>query len=547
MDNETQTREPKRTVRDLPHLIKWILLIILLVLLAAEIGSGEFEKMDGPDGGLALFILILKLILIAGLIFLLRIQRSVRCELLEPVGCTAEVPDVTQGILTIDVRGTAAGAAFNVYTLEIQKDGDPPESGITSYPGGAGSGTSPVVNGFLGSFNTTSLSDGAYTITLRVFPVGSGSPAVCTTTFNLLKIAVWINSVAGSVPTTHILDENAELGVGSDIHSFGGPLNINGSAYVYECDDRKVESVEMRYARIAGPGSAPTQPATDAAIPADWPTANQLHAPLVYSDLPPPTKYTPWTRIGMAPTRLINDWGTCTVFSATYSRLLPRSWQSRQATDGGNNMGGGKYSLLLITEDTDSHRYFDVQKVWLDNWPVVAKFVRFERPGAEPGTWIEVPNCTDVLMSWNTLRLVGLAWDALIDPAFPPTTDPNDNFDKYSLSYRKQFVGGPVSIPIPAPNTRVPNNLSPAPGPLVADADAGVLADWDLTGLDAGNQPSPGDCSNPGSAPHSLYRGCECTYILTLGVSDTTITQNTGEHNIHNPVRQEAVKIINDL
>lgn len=542
-----QQNDARNPVRDIPHLIKWILLILLLLLLAAEITSGEFSKLSDGFIGWPWFIIIIKLILIIGLIILMRVQRSVKCEILTPTGCTAEQPDTTQGILTVEVTGTASGGAFSYYTLEIQKNGDPPIAGIISYPGGGANGTAPVTNGLLGTFNTTLLSDGAYTITLRVYPIGGGAPCVKTTTFNLLKIAVWINNVAGSEPTTHMLDEAAELGVGTDVHSFGGALHINGSAYVYECAGRKVKTVEMRYAPIAAPGGAPPQPATDAAIPAAWPVPNQLHAPLVYSDLPLPTKYTPWTRIGMNPNRLINDWGTCVVFGTAYSKLIKRSWQSRQATDGGGTMGGAKVSLLLISEDTTAHRYFDTQKVWLDNWPVVAKLVKFQIPGNTPGNWDDIPFCTDILLSWKKLRIIGLAWDALIDPAFPANTDPNDNFGQYNLNYSKQFIPGWVPIPISNPTVRVPNTLTPLPGPLPNDANADVLAEWALSSLDAGAPPIPGNCGTPPGSPHSLYRGCECTYLLSLAVSDTTITQSTSEHNLHNPVRYESIKVINDL
>ena len=541
-DQQNESREP---VRDLPHLIKWILLILLLLLLIAELAAGEFGKLS--VSGWPWLILIIKLILIIGIIILMRVQKSVKCEILTPTGCTPEQPDTTQGILTIDVTGTASGGAFNYYTLEIQKNSDPVIPGIISYPGGGANGSAPVSNGLLGTFNTTLLSDGGYIITLRVYPIGGGAPCVKTTAFNLLKIAVWINNVAGSEPTTHILDEMAELGVGTNIHSFGGGLHINGSAYVYDCAGRRVESVEMRYAQITLPGSAPSQPATDSAVPATWPVTNQLHAPLVYSDLPLPSKYAPWTRIGINPNRLINDWGTCDVFGTIYSKLIKRAWQSRQATDGGGTMGGGKFSLLLITEDTAAHRYFDTQKIWLDNWPVVAKFVQFQIPGDTPGTWVDVPFCTDILISWKKLRIIGLAWDALIDPAFPATTDPNDNFGSYSLEYSKQFVPGWIPIPISSPGQRVPNNLAPVPGPLVADADADVLVEWDLTSLDAGTSPIAGECGVPAGSPHQLYRDCECTYTLKLAVGDSTITQTTVEHNKHNPRRFESIKVINDL
>ena len=537
---------PDKPTRDIPHLIKWILLILLLLLLAAELSAGEFSKL--ADSWLAWFILIIKLVLISGLIILMRVQHSIKCNILSPTGCTPETPDTTNGILTIDVTGTAIGGAFSYYTLEIRKDGDPPIADIISYPGGGANGSSPVNNGLLGTFNTTLLLDGAYTITLRVYPIGGGSPCVRSVTFNLLKIAVWISNVAGSNPLTNFLDESSELGSGSSIHSFGGPLHINGSAYVYECANRKVKSVEMRYAPIASPGAAPAQPSTDSAVPSSWPLTNQLYPPLVYSDSPPPTKYTPCTRIGIRPSRLLNKWGTCDIFGTTYSTLVPVSWQSRNITDSTSSpMGGGKFSLLLIVEDTAAHRYFDVQKIWIDNWPVVAKIVKFQMPGETAGTWTDIPVCTDILLSWKKLRIIGLAWDALIDPAFP-VTGPNDNFDSYSLAYSKQFIGGWESITVSTPTQRVPNTLAPSPGPLVSDTDADVLAEWDLTTLDAGHAPeSEPPCGTPPSGSHKLYRGCECTYQLKLAVSDTTITQSTSEHHKHHPVRYEAIKVINDL
>ena len=128
-DQQNDSREP---VRDIPHLIKWILLIFLLLLLAAEIAAGEFGKLS--VSGWPWLILIIKLILIIGVITLMRVQRSVKCEILTPTGCTPEQPNTTQGILTIDVSGTASGGAFNYYTLEIQKNSDPVIPGISVIP-----------------------------------------------------------------------------------------------------------------------------------------------------------------------------------------------------------------------------------------------------------------------------------------------------------------------------------------------------------------------------------------------------------------------------
>lgn len=177
--------------RDLPGCLKYVLLLLLVLLLLGEIAAGEFSKI-AEAGWLIWIILLIKLILIAGLIALIRVQRDLKCDLTAPTGCTEEEPDPVAGILFVRVMGTASGAVFGSYTLEIQKDGDPAIAGIVSYPGGGGSGAAPVIGGELGRFNTTSLSDGAYTITMRVHPAGFGSPKACTITFNLLKVIVYM-------------------------------------------------------------------------------------------------------------------------------------------------------------------------------------------------------------------------------------------------------------------------------------------------------------------------------------------------------------------
>lgn len=523
--------------KDIPHRIKWIILIILIILVFLELFSGEYKRLFDQRGGIVWLVLLIKLILIAAIIILMKVQRSLRCNISAPTGCTEETPDPVAGILYITVRGTASGGAFAYYTVEIRKDGDPPIPGVVSYPGGGSSGTSPVVNGDLAIINTTSLTDSAYTIVLTVHPWGSGPVKVCTRTFNLLKVAVWINSIAGVAPTPNIFDEEAELRNAAGELSFGGSLQIMGSAYIYECNDRKVQKVEMRQAAIPFGGPTPMQPATNAAIPAAWTPANVLAPPLVYD----PSKYWPWTRIGMAPTNLLNTWGTCTIGMVTYPSLAAQNWYSRNATGGGGD-GGDYFKLLLITEDTGGNVYYDTQKIWIDNHYVRAQLVKFQRQ--ENGIWVDIPSCTDILMSWQKLRLIGIAWDGLINPAYPATR-PNDNFDHYALSYAKQFVAGSVAIPIPAPTVRVPSPLAfPLTGPVPGVADAAVLVEWDLTTLDAGPSPTPGGCPNPVSNPHGLHRGCECTFTITLSVSDFTVGSEPGVHNTHDI---EAVKIINDL
>jgi hypothetical protein len=292
----------------------------------------------------------------------------------------------------------------------------------------------------------------------------------------------------------------------------------------------------------------------DAADPVGtWPTANVNS--VVYSD--DPTKYNPGTRVGIMPNNLINSWSSIHLGApppggTDYKILAHSTWNSRLVTESPAGKHGGRFTVLLYVLDTAGHRYYDLQRVWLDNWTVLCKIVKFQKPGTLPNTWDDIPACTDILLSWQKLRIIGLAWDALADDAFPATT-PNDNFNAYSLSYLKEFVVTPaVNIPIVptadhpalAPNVRVPNTLAIIP----VDADADLLVEWDLTTLDAGPLPGGGHCDTtplPAGQENRLYRGCACTYTLYLGVSDNTVTES--DWGTHNPTTNQPIKIINDL
>lgn len=125
------------------------------------------------------------------------VQQDLKCKLISPQGCTEEEPDPAAGALFVPVTGIAGGLVFGSYTLDIQRADDPPIPGIVLYPGGGASGTTPVFPaGELGRINTTMLSDGAYTVTLRVHPAGPGPSKSDTSDFNLLKVTVYINRIA---------------------------------------------------------------------------------------------------------------------------------------------------------------------------------------------------------------------------------------------------------------------------------------------------------------------------------------------------------------
>jgi hypothetical protein len=524
---------------DIPRYIKYFLLVLLLILLIGEIRMGEFREISNA-GWLTWFILFIKIILIIGIIILIWVQQYLKCQITAPTGCTEEQPDPIVGMLFVKVFGTASGAVFGSYTLDVQRDGDPPIAGIVNYPGGGASGSSPVIAGELGTINTTSLMDGAYTITLKVYPSGYGSPHVCTASFNLLKTIVYVNRVAGvqaiSLPSNpNPFDPGAELctffAIAPDpakfhIRSMGGGMHVTGAAYIYECALRKIKKYEIRYAHVALPGTEPPQPVKGSSIPALWPATQSL----VLFEYSIPDEYQPWTRIGPAATDLINSWNSMTIGLTTFYKLNPTSWDSGIA-------GSGRFSLLLTAEDTMGITYHDIQHIWLDNKGIIGQIVKLQYFDAKNG-WTDIAPCTDINFRLGKIRIMGLAWDPVIDENWWPASEPNDNFDYYNLIYWKQF-GPAIAITANLPN-RIPALPVATPVPVPTAADAGELTLWDLNLLDAGPRPSPGAI-----APNSqLYRGESCSYDLQLFVTDRTIVSEGTTHYAYSTV---PIKLVNDL
>jgi hypothetical protein len=523
----SKDEKPPIWQRDRPGCIKYILLLLLLLLLAAEIGAGEFGAIR-EKGGLIWGILILKLILIALLVTLIRVQKSLFCKLTEPTGCTEEKPNPAAGELTVPVKGTASGAAFGSYILEVRKVGFPsPIPDAVRYPGGGTSGATPVNNDQLGELVTTGFDEGAYEITLTVYPAWGGSPKTCTISFTLLKATVYISRV-GKIPViSHVptpdnpnpFYENAELHkdfAGSppphdyQLVSVGGKLTIDGAAYIYECPGRKIARYEIRYAQVATPGPMPSQPPTDAPIPATWPALQRV-VELLYST---PDHYKPWTKVGPASRPLTNTWTTFSFNGTTHFKLQEFKWDSGSLS--------GRYSLLLIAEDTTPgpHRYYDIQHAWIDNKPIKGKITGVA--GVKP---CAVFHLNDFVGS--SVDIQGLAWDPLIDEDFDPNLVPNDNFGGYELRIYKQGVSAPYVIT--TSNTRVPAAKTGPPG-FPTDADAGTLASFDIAAaLDADN-PSP-----PPGVPAAIKvpRKTGCAYYFELYVWDKTrINDDSTNHHI---------------
>jgi hypothetical protein len=592
----TSQRTRQRTAEDVPGCIKLIILAFLIALLAAEGVYGYFftpQRQDttvlaASSNGFAgqnwlyWLLVALTLLLIALIVYLMRVQRVLKCQITSPAKdeC-AEATMAPPGAYYLIVTGTASGTVFGHYELTLTRTGSAVALPVITYPL-AGNST-PVNAGPLGLIDATTLGDGKYTITLKVYPAGAGSFVSCSHDFWILKVAVYMQQVDGAVldPPNDFYNPNAELvdGVPRRVAVGAWSIEILGAAYIYGCDNREIKDYEIRYARVAKPADEPALPASNTpAIPAPWngPTSGSI-VKLDYSAPVPlgaPSRYDPDTRVGWAETNLIRSFYLETITLTPFPWLPPitfqwwtlpwGSWDSR-SVGADYATQSGRFALLLYAEDTSTttHTYYNMRRVWLDNWPVVAHITGFQIPdGTLPdGTtsWKDLPPCADILISYKTLRIKGIAWDALCDKAYaaalaggtlpsplptPITDAPNDNFAGYSMTFRKEFIGTPVAISVVNPLKRVPNALDFVPGPLPAVTDADVLADWDLTALDAGPSPTPGTCPLP-SDPNRLYRGCACTYVVRVDASDTTLVPYGSGH--HDAWEEQPIKIVNDM
>jgi hypothetical protein len=154
IENRSDHWQAKAKVQDIPGCIKYILLLFLLILLAGEIYAGEFRGFPNLFFVYWL-ILLIKILLIIGLLFLIWIQRRLNCTLTAPSGCTSVEYDAASDIWFIRVKGTASGTVFGHYTLAVERPPGTPFPATIIYPGGGASGTAPVVNGELGRIDVT--------------------------------------------------------------------------------------------------------------------------------------------------------------------------------------------------------------------------------------------------------------------------------------------------------------------------------------------------------------------------------------------------------
>ena len=537
--------------------------------------------------------------------------RPLTCDLTAPTGCTEERPGLVTGGVAVEIEGTAAGGFFDHYTLEWRQveglpcqdnttcppDGSPnPVTGWScagiSYPGGGATGTAQVVGGTLGWLNTTVLPPASYEIRLCVFSsVPNEAPCCFCIVFDLFKVMVWIERVAGAPvktgPGWGPFNPDSPIVSGNP----GGPevpvgccVTVKGSAFVGNCNNRKIKCFDLRwgFGFLPGPGQLGFNPADYVGSLLSCPPGL---GPVCYQPPDELNKRAPWNWVmgdkalttSLVQT-VIDLFGTpITVwklqdFCFNSAACLPLSVNdSTGCPDPHHRCRSGQYTLLLHVTDTMGFDYYDTQHLWFDNKPMISDVhVTF---GGING----LPGCTDLHLGlggpfvppgapcnvpWPA-DLMGIAYDEYID--YTNLAYPSDNFDIYAMSITRQ--GGPtLSIPItvctdPAnpfagicrrgdPGTRcelIPavGGCPPPPPPPVKFFD--VLTTLDLRIFDAVCAPSvPAPYAIPAGFP--LDRGKCCGYAFVLYARDKTWSDGGGPGNCHYAYSSPwAVCICNDL
>ncbi|HEY7282775.1 MAG TPA: hypothetical protein VID47_14410 [Actinomycetota bacterium] len=513
------------------------------------------------------------------------------CDVTDPVGCVEEEADEQFGALTVEVKGSAGGPGFARYTLQwrlvegrpCEDDSDWSDLGV-HYPGGLPFGSVPVFGGTLGWIETTTWSPASFEVRLCVYGrLGKDDRRCCCTQFSLLKKLVYISRV-GPPPvrtppgpfdsTAPIVDPPGPAGI---VVPVGGCVTVRGSAYVGECNDRKIKCFDLRYAIgwQPGPNDVGFNPAvyTGAMLA---PTG-----PVCYTD-PDPTveagKRAPWNMVigeRALTTRFVQttiDLGSFTItvwklqdFCFSSDGLLPLGVNDGPCPDPHHRCRSGKYTVLLEVTDTLGNVTYDTQQVWFDNKPISVEFTGLET----------VPRCSDVDLAKHApaggpcgvpwpLNATGIVYDEYIDET--DTSYPSDNFDFYSLSVTRQ--GGPsFTVPVtpdlvtfgPDPyrgTTRVgdpgsrceplpPTIGCPAPPPIPSRTE-GLLTKLDLRMFDANCAPSLPAIFQPPPG-FALKRGECCGYTFQLYGQDTTWSDGWAGGFHHAWSLPWAVCVCNDL
>lgn len=461
----------------------------------------------------------------------------------------------------VEITGTAAGGAFDHYTLSYSYGG-PTINHAVVYPNcdrppAHPSSSTQVTSGTLGWLDVNLLPPGVteFTIHLDVFDNAAGSVSD-TRTFTLRTRAIEItavaevNAVEGADPfqpaSPHvklIKDVNDPDPLVPEA-SIGGAFSLTGSAYVVGCD-RILR--EFRLFRFDSPPSAP------APAPADATGGVALFSPPVQPVVYDDTVDHPWQSGCLFPTSntvlngvLTSQWSVdhCTLLVPPFTPYtVPKVKPIPAWNSGALN---GRFLMMVEVKDGPvggggplTVAGVDRVVVWIDN----------QGPTAHISSIGGLAPCVDLRLSiflGTFAEVRGIAWDPPID-ATAPQLRPNDNFGSYGLSFQKNG-GSPAGIaveshlgPPPPPGTFGSNVRVPNEWPAIISAD-GKLTDWDIVNALDLSSPTP----VPGIPDAAkLARGERCAYVISLGVSDTTHVGDAGGG--HSATALYAVNIINDI
>src|SRR5258707_8534889 len=176
--------------------------------------------------------------------------RPLTCDVTSPHDCVEEEEFPALGILRgVEIKGTAAGAFCDHYTLQWRQGGPWQSTGII-YPGSAAQGACGVVNGTLGYLQTLPLVSPGPAITeiqLCVFSTQGGAPHCSTSQFILQRNAVWIRGLE-YVNAPDIFDPTSQIVNGAGVvQSFGNESLINGSAVIGGCQGQDIKRYTLAY------------------------------------------------------------------------------------------------------------------------------------------------------------------------------------------------------------------------------------------------------------------------------------------------------------
>lgn len=529
--------------RDLWELILKIILILLAISWFVQdyLQSQELNP-------ISLIILILLVILLIWLIWRQRHVVMLRCNLSDPSGCVQGRTDIVSGRILEPVVGGAYGLGFSHYLIEVRDPGHNLVSDAVIYRDSAGNpdttltqGNAAVSSGTLGWVDVEKavneagiqlLTSTTFTVTVRVFGVdGSELTPPCEVTFNISVNEVYVKRVSTlwsvdfpdpNEPLRHADDPGAELGTA------GGNWHVRGAADIYGCVGEKIQEYTIWAIPDDTFSFAQPAPFTPVTPQPDWIQLSHI-------------EFTAQTVDGTSysaddvraynvldgdpnPDILTNVWGTrkeciCAFIDATISctcwkipDLKPNAFNSRTLPPmdtSYHDSGTGKFTVLLQVIDTNGHPFYDVQRVWVDNEPIMAQIAGISG----------LPACTDLYTqdsegNFKTVNIEGIAWDALIDPA-DSTQPTSDNFDHFDVKLQKQGAAGESLLhssttTVPAARTK----------PVAVDN----LTSWDLESVNAPTNPMgwPAD--------QLLDQGESCTYDIILRVWDKTVVNEGTVH-----------------